>query len=94
MNPVVWGSGVWNDASCLHDQANPGEPSFMGYRIFDAKTLFQTYSMVNGKTIKAGLTTALDKMMLQFDGQAHDALNDATNTAKIFVELSKKFLTK
>lgn len=88
INPLVWGSGVWNDSSHLHKEANPGEANFMGFRVWDVKTLYQVFRAINGKKIKGGLNTAVSELGLTFKGRNHDALDDAINTAIVFAHLS------
>lgn len=88
MNPVVWGSGVFSDSSALFDQANPGEPNFMGMRVTDAKTLYQSWRMMTNKKVKGGLEVALEEMGMRFEGRPHQALDDAINTARIWCKLA------
>lgn len=87
---VVWGSGEYNDSSCLHRQSGAEGPNDLGYRVTDAKTLYQSMKMYDNGTIKAGLGTAMRSLGLTFIGREHDGLDDAINTAKIWVHLAKK----
>lgn len=92
MNPVVWGSGIRNDSSTIYEQSGSLEPNFMGYRVLDAKTVYQT-SMIfqSGRTVRGGLEKSLKALGLEWDGrlgQPHDALADAFNTARIYFHLA------
>lgn len=90
MNPVVWGSGTRNDSSAIYEQSGSIEPNFMGHRVLDAKTLYQTNRIFTGGTVHGGLQKALKTLGLGWDhsfGDPHDALADALNTARIYVHL-------
>jgi inhibitor of KinA sporulation pathway (predicted exonuclease) len=88
MNPVVWGSGVFSDSSELYKQGGSKEPNFMGHRVTDAKTLYQSWRMIDNKKVKGGLENAMIELGLEFEGRAHDALADAINTARVWCKLS------
>lgn len=88
-NPLVWGSGEWNDSACLYKEANPEEPNFMGHRVLDVKTLYQFYRIENSLTMKGGLDTATKELGIPFKGKNHNALDDAINTAYVYRELTK-----
>jgi inhibitor of KinA sporulation pathway (predicted exonuclease) len=92
-NPIVWGSGTWNDSLCLYQQADPGEANFMGHRVIDAKTIYQSSRLRNWKKVKGGLVTAMEELGLHFEGKNHNALADAINTAKIWIHLTEVFKT-
>jgi inhibitor of KinA sporulation pathway (predicted exonuclease) len=89
-NPLVWGSGSWDDSAHLYKEANPGEPNFMGHRVWDVKTLYQMYRFENGLSIKGGLAAAMEELGLTFEGKNHNALFDAINTVKIYKFLTSK----
>lgn len=91
-NPIVWGSGVRNDSSLLYDEAQVIEPNFMGFRVIDAKTLYQSYQLIHQGTIRGGLEAACSELGLTFAGKPHDALADAMNTFTIWKFLSEFFL--
>ncbi len=86
--PIVWGSGTRNDSSSLHEEAKVEEQNFMGFRVLDAKTLYQSWAIVNDKTPKAGLKTACENLGIEFEGTVHTALTDAINTFKVWKHLS------
>lgn len=91
MNPIVWGSGVRNDSLALYEESAVQEPNFMGYRVIDAKTLYQSYMMMHNKQIKGGLKTACERLGIGFEGKNHTALADAVNTFRIWHFLTRKF---
>lgn len=89
-NPIVWGSGVRNDSSTIHQESRVEDHNFMGFRVIDAKTLYQSLQMYRNSTIKGGLVTACEKLGIGFDktyGSAHGALPDALNTFKVWFHL-------
>lgn len=91
INPLVWGSGTRNDSSMIWEEANPGEPNFMGFRVFDVKVLYQSYRILRGRGIKGGLVSACEYMGIPFEGRAHTALADAINTYKVWMALLNKW---
>lgn len=97
MNPIVWGSGTHNDSGILFQQAKRDglkEENFMGHRVVDAKVIYQSFAMINGKGIKGGLETCLGKKLkLGWDdkfGPPHRALADAYNTARAWHFMATK----
>lgn len=102
MNPIVWGAGSSNDSLALYNETYPTKetkeehPNFMGYRIIDAKTLYQSLRMFQNKQIKGGLKTACTEkgMNIGWDdrfGQNHGALADALNTFRIWHYMMIRF---
>jgi len=92
--PVVWGSGARNDSSTLHEQAAVDEQNFMGYRVIDAKTIFQSFQLFTNKKVRAGLGAATADMGLEWNstfGKPHDALADAHNTALIWFYMMAEY---
>ncbi len=92
MNPIVWGSGVRNDSDMIYKQSQSKEPNFMGYRVIDAKTLYQSYMIFHNKKVKGGLSTAIQKLGCKWDsrkGNAHNALADAMNTFTVWHQITK-----
>jgi inhibitor of KinA sporulation pathway (predicted exonuclease) len=96
-NPLVWGSGVRNDSHAIYSEAYPTEelrkenPNFMGFRVLDAKTLFQSIQVFNNDKIAGGLKASCEKLGIGFEGDAHRALTDAINTFRVWHFLLKKF---
>jgi inhibitor of KinA sporulation pathway (predicted exonuclease) len=96
MNPLVWGSGIRNDSQAIYQEAIPSLdrencPNFMGFRVLDVKTIYQSIKMFNNNTIKGGLSTACQKLGIPFEGIQHTALADAINTFRVWHFLVKRF---
>lgn len=89
-NAIVWGSGTRNDASVIHQEAYPTKElqdenhNFLGFRVLDTKTLFQSMQVHNNKTVRGGLKATCDRLGIGFEGQAHTALADAINTFRVW----------
>ena len=96
-NPLVWGSGVRNDAYAIYSEAYPTEelrkatPNFMGFRVLDAKTIYQSIQIFNNDKIAGGLQASCNKLGIGFEGDAHRALTDAVNTFRLWHFLMKKY---
>lgn len=90
-NPLVWGSGVRNDSQHIHMEAFPEEENFMGFRVLDVKTIYQSVMMFQNSTVRGGLKKSMESCGLTFEGAAHDALADAMNTFRFWHFLVKGF---
>lgn len=93
-NPVVWGSGVRNDSHTIWEEAKVEEENFMGFRVIDAKTIYQSIEIHQNAKVKGGLQASLEKLGIGWDnthGEGHGALADAFNTYRIWFHLVKKF---
>ena len=92
-NPLVWGSGVRNDSIALHQEAcgdrGTGEENFMGWRVLDAKTLFQSLMLFENRGYAGGLADCMQRVGLKFEGDKHRALTDARNTFTIWYYLTR-----
>jgi inhibitor of KinA sporulation pathway (predicted exonuclease) len=99
-NPLVWGSGVRSDSSALYDEYKSGvlqkygpqagfEENFMGWRVLDAKTLFQSLMLFENRGYAGGLSDCMDRCGLKFEGDKHRALTDARNTFTIWYYLTR-----
>lgn len=103
-NPLVWGSGVRNDSSALFDEtklamenldkklgrANSDlKENFMGFRVVDAKTLFQSLMLFENLSYAGGLDASMKRLGLKFEGDKHRALTDARNTFTIWYYLTR-----
>lgn len=96
MNPVLWGSGTRNDADTIWKESKVDEPNFMGFRVIDAKTLYQSLRMYQNSIVKGGLYIACEELGIEWDntyGAPHKALPDAFNTYRVWHHLTKS-LTK
>lgn len=96
-NSLVWGSGVRNDSDAIYKEAYPTEESridnnnFMGYRVIDAKTVFQSIQLYHNKSFGGGLEKTCKTLKIGFEGDPHRALNDAINTFRVWHFMVKKF---
>lgn len=90
-NPIVWGSGVRNDSNTIWQESGLDRPNFMGYRVIDAKNVFQSVRMVNNKSVRKGLSSACASLGIGFEGRPHTALADAMNTFRLWHFLCKRF---
>lgn len=81
MNPVTWGGG---DSLALLSQLPPGTKNIFGRRWIDVKTLHIAKRFANNEPIQGGLSKALIRHGLKFEGRKHCALDDAKNTYRLF----------
>ncbi len=90
-NPIVWGSGVSNDSLALWNEVGETyEANFMGWRVLDAKTLYQSMVLLDGGSYAGGLEKSMKRLGLTFQGAKHNAVTDARNTFTIWYYLVKK----
>lgn len=102
INPIVWGSGFRNDSSEIYNQyceavvmtdghgIDQAEEHFMGFRVLDAKTLYQSIQLFENSKHGGGLKESMEKLGLKFEGDSHRALTDARNTFAIWYFLTRK----
>lgn len=90
-NPIVWGSGVRNDSLSIWQESGVDRPNFMGYRVIDAKSIYQSVQMMNNKTVRGGLAKCCATLGIGFEGRPHTALADAMNTFRVWHYLVKRF---
>jgi len=97
-NPLVWGSGVRNDSIALYneyllhggfDKDKKDPENFMGWRVLDAKTLFQSLMLFENRGYAGGLSDCMDRVGLKFEGDKHRALTDARNTFTLWYYLTR-----
>jgi inhibitor of KinA sporulation pathway (predicted exonuclease) len=87
-NPITWGCG---DIHTYKEQLNNIEINkYFGRRYTDVKTIFITYCLAKGIPFKGGLSKSLKKLSIDFDGNEHNALDDAINTFNIYYELLQR----
>lgn len=91
INPLVWGSGVRNDSLALWEESGFTEDNFMGFRVLDVKTIYQSMRIFDGKEIKSGLSNSMKRVGLEFEGTPHRALPDAMNTFMLWYHLMRIF---
>lgn len=90
-NPITWGGGDTIELKAeLQQSPNPPEWCF-GRRWIDAKTLYVSWRLSNGKPPVGGLAKAMRNLGLQFKGCAHRADDDAENTFRIYAALLEFF---
>lgn len=102
-NPLVWGSGTRNDSSHIYDEyvnyiienSRQGTPidseNFMGFRVIDVKTLYQSVQLFENGKHGGGLKDCMKRFGLEFEGQEHTALADAINTFRFWYYLVRMF---
>lgn len=92
VNAITWGGG---DSQELLEQLEQENPHFEGWcfgrRWIDTKTLFVSWRFANGQPIQGGLARSMTKVGLKFDGQKHNAQDDATNTFKMYRKMLSLF---
>ena len=84
LNPITWGGG---DSAEVREQLSPAarEDWCFGRRWIDAKTLAVSRTIArDNKVFSGGLSGAMKRLGLKFDGRKHDAQDDAENTFKIY----------
>lgn len=101
-NPLVWGSGFRNDSQHIYheyleakglptDSSFLQEENFMGFRVLDVKTLYQSVQIFENSKHGGGLKESMARFGLEFEGNSHDALNDAVNTFRFWYHLVRIF---
>lgn len=101
-NPLVWGSGVRNDSQHIYneyleakgidvDTTFTQEENFMGFRVLDVKTIYQSVQIFENSKHGGGLKESMARFGLEFEGSSHDALNDALNTFRFWYHLVRIF---
>jgi inhibitor of KinA sporulation pathway (predicted exonuclease) len=59
-------------------------------RAWDVKSLFQIHMCFRNDGVAMGLGKALEKLDMKFMGRQHNAMDDAYNTLRLFLELGNK----
>jgi inhibitor of KinA sporulation pathway (predicted exonuclease) len=90
-NPLVWGSGVRNDSHHIYLESGTKEDNFMGFRVLDVKSIYQSLRIHRNEEIKGGLEKACNVAGIGFEGTKHTAFADAHNTFRLWFHLMKKF---
>jgi inhibitor of KinA sporulation pathway (predicted exonuclease) len=97
-NPLVWGAGVRNDSQHIYEEAYPlashtinGPENFMGYRVLDVKSIYQSIQIFSNKTVSGTLEDVCNHVGIGFEGDPHRALTDAKNAFRLWFYLMKKF---
>ena len=101
-NPMVWGSGYSSDSLHIYQEFREasGLPkdedyqqtgNFMGFRVIDAKTVYQSMQLFRESQYAGGLDKCMEKLGIKFEGQPHRALSDAINTFRVWHHLMKVY---
>lgn len=96
-NPLVWGSGADNDSQAIYREAYPTEalqeanPNFLGYRVLDVKSTFQSIQIFHNKKVSGKLEDVCVRLGLGFEGKPHTALADAMNNFRVWHHIIKSF---
>lgn len=101
-NPIVWGSGNSNDSAHIYaeyrkanlqmkDESFLQEDNFMGFRVLDVKTIYQSVQLHTNSEHGGGLAKSMAKFGLTFEGESHRALTDAMNAFRFWYYLVKVF---
>lgn len=96
LNAIVWGGGdtqtikieLYQQWELNKEYVEKPVWSF-GHRWIDVKTLFQCFCVQHNHRVRSGLAKAMTRVGLAFEGRKHDALDDAYNTARLFIHLIK-----
>lgn len=101
-NPLVWGSGVRNDSNTIYNEYREATrqgadedifstDNFMGFRVIDVKTIYQSVMIFENSQYAGGLKDSMKKLGLEFEGTSHNALADAMNTFRVWYHLMRIF---
>lgn len=101
-NPMVWGSGVRNDSLAIYEEyknsmidlgwhTEPDAENFMGFRVIDVKTIYQSVMIFENSQYAGGLKDSMKRLGMTFEGEAHRALTDAQNTFRVWYHLMRTF---
>ena len=88
---LTWGAG---DQEAIKVELPKDYPWKLGRSSFNVKHLYQLYRDLRGEKVSSGLKKSMNRLGLNFEGSAHNALVDAKNTAFIFMKLTKKINIK
>lgn len=103
-NPIVWGSGVRNDSQHLYEEQLAAQDgayavmedgtydapgNFMGWRVLDVKTLYQSLMLFENGSYAGGLSDCMKRCGLVFDGEKHRAIIDARNAFRFWYYLTR-----
>lgn len=95
-NPLVWGAGILNDSQRIYMESfseieRDTIENFMGYRVIDVKSIYQSIQIFNNKTVSGSLKDICEHIGIGFEGDEHRALPDAKNAFRVWFYLMKKF---
>lgn len=87
INPITWGGGDSQEVGKQLRSEYGAIENFewcFGRRWIDVKTLFVSWRFANGQAIQGGLARSMTKVGLKFEGQKHNARDDAFNTFRMY----------
>ena len=88
INTITWGGGDSQEiGNQLKQEGYDFDDWCFGRRWIDVKTLFISWRLANGSQIQGGLARAMTKVGLKFQGQKHNARDDAENTFRMYVKM-------
>ena len=92
---VQWGDGAGDlskgDHDCIRRELGLRWDEFIFRpRAWDVKSQFQIWRAFHNEGVVMGVGKALEKLDMTFEGREHDALDDAFNTLRIFLEIGHK----
>jgi len=90
--PVCWGidAEILRE-ECMCNKTNGNIKWQYGKGYMNVKTVFQMYMEQQGKHYGGGIANSMETLGLKFEGVEHRAVTDAINTARMYVELARKF---
>lgn len=89
-NPLTWGGGdsiELKQQLLLEGHLKPEDDYVFGRRWLDCKTVYLSYAISNGLSMRGGLARTLLRFGLRFNGRKHDATDDAKNTFVLYRKL-------
>lgn len=89
VNPITWGGGDSVELKREFREHNINLKLF-GRRWIDCKTLYVCDLIAEGKNPAGGLTSAITRHKLKFEGTPHRADYDALNTLRLFFKMIEK----
>jgi inhibitor of KinA sporulation pathway (predicted exonuclease) len=91
LNPVTWGGA---DGEELRLQLGHSlEGWLFGRRWLDVKTLHAAQCLAAGSEPRGGLARSMVQYGLYFEGRKHNARDDAINTLRLFLEMTRRVRT-
>lgn len=101
-NPLVWGSGYRNDSLHIYQEYRESQgleldtdiqqtENFMGFRVIDVKTIYQSVKIFENESHSGGLKQCMKRLGMTFEGEEHRALTDAMNTFRVWYHLMRIF---
>lgn len=89
LNALSWG---YDDCGVLRREFEKHKVEFkhFGGRWIDLKTVFNFLQFSKNENPRGGLSEAMNKMNISFDGSLHRADTDARNTLKFWFDLMRK----